>query len=351
MSASPSARWSEQPRERHLPHILNRYRRRLVEPRYSMTTYTVLLLVALALLALRGFTTATGAVGGGILLWGASLDLAYVRRRKPERLRAHRVELDHVVRWQLLAIGVGGVALAVALSATGFAPLDHVGRLVKALIIGLTAAVGTIYASSLVDWYWILPKVSGVLGPAPCEAPGQERWAGVTNVWLFHRAVATFTVMGVLAGVPAYMAGTSHSGSLTVVWAFVSLTLTVAYSRLNEGVLTAFSHALNAVIEVGDTVRVREDLEDAQLTDAYVVDMSVQGLKYVTLPPAQPPRFTLKGVLLRWSVADKVRRVPAQHPPCLDPDHCQAVNWYCHRNPRAHGRIKADAETGAAPIA
>lgn len=83
--------------------------------------------------------------------------------------------------------------------------------------------------------------------------------------------------------------------------------------------LTSFSHALNAAVEVGDTVRVREDLEDAGLTDAHVVDMSVQGLKYVPLPPRQPPRFTLKGQLLRWSGADKVRRVPFEHPPCSDP--------------------------------
>jgi hypothetical protein len=230
-----------------------------------------------------------------------------------------------------------------ALAATGAAPPEDSSRLVKALIIGVTAGIAVIYSSALVDWYWILPKVSGVLGPAPCEAPGQERWAGVTNIWLFHRAVATFTVMGVLAGVPAYMAGTSH-GSQTVIWAFVSLTLTIAYSKLYEGVLTSFSHALNVAIEVGDTIRVREEFEDPELVDAYVVDTSVQGVKYVPLPTSCPsePRFTQKGQLLRWSEISKVRRVPPAYSPCHDPDHCQAVNWYCHRNPRAHGRIKND---------
>lgn len=315
-----------------------------------MTPYTVVMLVALALLALRGFTTATGVVAGGIVLFGASLDVAYMRERKPERLRAHRVKLDRVVREQLLVIGLAGVALAVVLSVTGYAPLERVGRLIEALIVGLTVAIGAIYSSALVDWYWVLPKVSGVVGKAPCEAPGQERWAGVTNIWLFHRGVATFTVMGVLAGVPAFMAGTSHSGSLTVVWAFISLTLTIAYNRLYDGVLTSFSHAFNAPIEVGDIVRIREDLEDAELTDAYVVDMSIQGLKYVPLPPPPEPRFALKGQLLRWNVADKVRRIPCEHAPCSDPDHCQAVNWYCHRNPRAHGRINNDEGTGPAPI-
>lgn len=38
---------------RHLPHGLNCYLRRPVEPRYSMAAYTVVILVALALLALR----------------------------------------------------------------------------------------------------------------------------------------------------------------------------------------------------------------------------------------------------------------------------------------------------------
>jgi hypothetical protein len=229
-----------------------------------MTAYAVLVVAALALMALRGFTTPAGAVGVGILLFGAALDVAYMRRRKAERLRAHRTTLDRIVRAQLVAIALSGVALAAVLGATGAAPLEDSSRLVKALIIGFTASISVIYASALVDWFWILPNVSGVLGPAPCEAPGQERWAGVTNIWLFHRAVATFTVMGVLAGVPAYMAGTSH-GTQTVIWAFVGLALTVAYSKLNEGVLTSFSHALNATLEVGDTVRVREDFEDPDL--------------------------------------------------------------------------------------
>jgi hypothetical protein len=317
-----------------------------------MTAYATVVVGALALLALRGFTTATAVVGSGIFLFGASLDVAYVRARRPERLRAHRVALDRIVRGQLLAIGVAGVALAFVLSAVGYAPIEHVGRLPKALIIGLTAASGVIYCSALVDWYWVLPRVSGVFGPAPCEAPGQERWAGVTNIWLFHRAVATFTVMAVLAGVPAFMAGSSHNGTQTVIWAFVSLTLTIAYNRLYDGVLASFSHALNAAVEVGDTVRVREDFEDPDLVDAYVVDMSVQGLKYVPLPNCCPPKrgFAQKGQLLRWDDADKVRRAAPEYAPCSDPDHCQAVNWYCHRNPRAHGRIKKDEQTGLTPI-
>lgn len=58
------------------------------------------------LLALRGFTTTTGAVAVGIFLFGASFDVAYVRARKPERLCAHRVELDKVVRGQLLVIAL-----------------------------------------------------------------------------------------------------------------------------------------------------------------------------------------------------------------------------------------------------
>lgn len=308
-----------------------------------MTAYSTVIVAALALLALRGLTTAAGVVGLAIFLCAGSFDAAYVRQRKPERLRAHRLALDRIVRAQYISIALAGIALAAILALTGTAPLEHSSRLVKALIIGFTAGISVVYASALVDWYWILPKVSGVLGSAPCEAPGQERWAGVTNIWLFHRAAATFTVMGVLAGVPAYMASTSH-GTPTVVWAFVGVALAIAYSKLNEGVLTSFSHALNAAFEVGDTVRVREEFEDDELVDAYVVDMSIQGLKYLPLPNLCPqePRFVQKGQLLPWSEFSKVRRIPPAYAPCHDPDHCQAVNWYCHRNPRAHGRIKHD---------
>jgi hypothetical protein len=311
-----------------------------------MTGYTVLLVAALLTLAARGFAVAAGAVAVGIFVVGAILDGLYVRRRKADRLLAPRKRLDKIVRLQLAAIGALGVAVIAVGEATGYDPLHHAAPSVKALVIGAVVGLSTVYLSSLVDWYWIMPKVSGVVGAAPCEHSGNERWAGLTNVWFFHRAVATSLVIGILAGVPAFIAG--HSGSDGTIWALLGAALAVGYSSVNTGVRTALSFAFNSPIHVGDIIRVRADPGDAYLQDAYVVDVSIQGLKYKLLhrEPGIPPRFANKGEQLSMEELLKTRRTPNARSPCKSAKDCQAVNWYCHRNPLANTSWDPDDADG-----
>jgi hypothetical protein len=330
-----------------------------------MTGYAVLLVLALLALAARGFTVATGVLALAISAFGAGLDLVYMRGQKADRRLAPRRRLDRIVRTQLGAILALGSAIAVVGGASEYAPLRQTSPSVKAIVIGAVVGVGTVYVSSLLDWYWIMPRVSGVVGPAPCEHSGHERWAGLTNVWFFHRAVATSVVIGILAGVPAFIAG--HSGSDGTAWALLGAALAVGYSSVNTGVRTALSFAFNAPIHVGDIIRVRVNPEDAYLQDAYVVDVSIQGLKYRVLgrDGADPPRFSYKGEQLSMEELLHTRRNPGAQSPCRSAAMCQAVNWYCHRNPLANtswdpddadgepiALVPASAETApAAPVA
>ena len=306
-----------------------------MEPKYWMSGYTVLLAAALLALAARGFPLATGIIALSIFVVGAVLDALYVRRRVSSRLAPTRTALDRIMRRQLLVIGALGVAIIVVGEATGYHPFDGAAASVKAIVVGAVIGVGTVYLSSLIDWYWIVPRISGTTGPAPCEHSGNERWAGLTNVWFFHRAVATSVVIGILAGVPAFIAG--HSGSDGTAWALLGAALAVGYSSVNTGVRTALEFSFNAPIHVGDIIRVRADPEDAFLSDAYVVDVSIQGLKYKLLGAADdPPRFSNKGDQLSMEELKKTRRNPAAESPCPGVAQCQAVNWYCHLNPRAN---------------
>ena len=311
-----------------------------------MTGFTTLLVVALLALAARGFALAAGATALGIFAFGAGLDAVYVARRVASRLTVSRKRLDKIVRCQLLAIGALGVAVIGVGEATGYEPLHQVSVSAKAIVIGAVVGVATVYISSLVDWYWIMPKVSGATGPAPCEHSGNERWAGVTNVWFFHRAVATSVVIGILAGVPAYIAG--HSGSNGTAWALLGAALAVGYSSVNTGVRTALSFAFNAPIHVGDIIRVRANPEDSFLQDAYVVDVSIQGLKYMLLQKegSDPPQFSNKGEQLSMEELARTRRNPTAPSPCPSAAHCQAVNWYCHRNPLANTSWDPDNTDG-----
>src|SRR3954452_11615606 len=109
----------------------------------------------------------------------------------------HREELDRVVAFD---------PLFTIVPATAFAALFLTGRLqpiidvpaVHGVLAALAPPAAVIWGSSLFDWYLILPRVSGQLGPRPCRAaeeeeqfPFPETWREVTRLWYIHRATGT----------------------------------------------------------------------------------------------------------------------------------------------------------------
>lgn len=115
-----------------------------------MSAYAVVVVVALAALAVRGFEATAAAVGVGIVVVGGAFDLSYLIRRRADRALPHRRALDRVVRWQWLGIGLAGLGAAITLSAIG-PPLEHPPRIVQTLIVGLSVAAPAIFnrASSI----------------------------------------------------------------------------------------------------------------------------------------------------------------------------------------------------------
>lgn len=321
-----------------------------MEPRYPMTAYSVATIVALGLLSARGFPGTAAGVAVGVLTLAAALDASYTVRRQRDRALAHRRDLDLVVRAQWLGIGVAGSAMAAALGRFDLAPLAGTVPIVQTVVIGLTVAAPAVYLSSLVDWYWIVPKVSGMVGAAPCERVGGEAFAGVTKIWLFHRAAATAIVTFVLAGVPGYMAANATDGGEGAAWVILGSALAIGYSSFNDGVAAAFRYAFDPPRYVGDLVRVRADPEDPELADAYLVDVSIHGMKYKLLSDADggDPRFVNKGDRLRMDAVATAPRVRQPVAPCPGVENCRAVNWYCFRNPVAH-KPKASADLEPCP--
>jgi hypothetical protein len=106
---------------------------------------------------------------------------------------------------------IGTVALTVlssagSLRAVHLPYLHHMPGIVTVTVVG--AAFG-IFVSSLVDWYWVLPRRDGVIGPPPCH----HDWSGsekiLTRVWLIHRMIAaalfTLAVIAALVGLIALL--------------------------------------------------------------------------------------------------------------------------------------------------
>lgn len=105
-----------------------------------------------------------------------------------------RVPLDRLVSTEVAGAFVPPllVALAVAL---GVVPVVQTNTAFAVIVGVVTLAVEICFLSSLVDWYYVLPRRDGLVCTPPCRTPADERWQGVTWFWFLHRFVAATAVM------------------------------------------------------------------------------------------------------------------------------------------------------------
>lgn len=317
-----------------------------MEPKVSMSLYAAAMTAALLLLAAAGFRDTTLWLIGGLAVYAAALDLLYLaqrslfRRRTSRDIPRHRLVLDWVVRTQW--IGSAAIAVAVTLSfrSLNLHPLQDSSTLARAIIVAVAVALIGVYASSLVDWYWILPKVSGIVCLAPCEAAGRERWSLVTSFWYFHRAVATALVAIAVTGIPFYMLSTKNSGRAQAFWSVAGLGVAGLAGVFYKQTFRAGWYAFNPPIHVGDVIRAEIEVDgEDERRDAYVVDVSLQGAKVKLLEDGRFTglRFETKGDIapIPNDELPKVRRRHIAAPFCPD-SICSGINWYCRCNVLAH---------------
>jgi hypothetical protein len=108
----------------------------------------------------------------------------------------HRSRLDEVVSSDAVAALAPATLLIVISLVVGISPAGDAAQTARVAIGFLAIAAAAIYVSNLVDWYVILPRVSGQLGPRPCRDrdprfPFPHSWKEVTRWWYIHRIVAT----------------------------------------------------------------------------------------------------------------------------------------------------------------
>lgn len=313
-----------------------------------MTAYAVFDCAFLVLLAATGRQdAAVVAALGWAGTCGSLAAIYYVGLRRSNRRRpAHRRELD---RWALAQWTIAPMLVVLASLVFDLGFLRDTGRFLDAAgIATIVAGLGT-YLSAAVDWYLILPGVSGIVRPAPCQTPGRERWARVSKLWFFHRGVATILVPFCILGLFFYMAATSEdAGTERLAWLGAIGVVGVVFYRFQHGALISIWWGLRAPRHVGDIVT----LEDGTL--AYTVDLAVQGINYMYLNDDRSysgARFPHKkdGDI----PLDLMPRLKPHNPagstvlsgPCGESaddcspqaEWCSGVNWYCRCNPDAHG--------------
>jgi hypothetical protein len=300
-----------------------------VEPRQSMTRYAGVLLAVLLVRVVTGGAAVAAFAASAVLLAGLILEAGYrigLHGAAARPVPTHRRDLDRIVRLQWGGAGMAGVVLVAAAGLLDLGSIDPHRFLGAVITLGLIAIVA-IFISSLIDWYWILPRVSGILRPAPCEATGGQLWARVTGVWLFHRAVATLIVTGSLTGLCLYMGQTGKDDDKAI-WFIVGGVFAAATLWFNSASLRALQLAFNPKRHVGD-------LLDIHGRKSYIVDVSLQGAKYMLVATPRSEFVTKRDG--SFALEDFGRYEPAEdrEPPCTA-DVCGKINWYCRCNPEAH---------------
>jgi hypothetical protein len=190
--------------------------------------------------------------------------------------------------------------------------------------------------SGLVDWYWILPKVSGIVSPPPCTVVGGKTFDRMTGVWLFHRGAATALVTFTLAAVPAWIAGTvEDNDSARTLLTLLSAALAIGFNAANAGTSWALKQFIDPHLVVGWYLRVRKDVNDPTPQDAYLLDVSIRGVKY-KLESDVDGKFTDDGELLHFTQAEPKLKSKRATPICPSLHECRAANWYYLRNRNAN---------------
>jgi hypothetical protein len=329
-----------------------------MEPRVSLSAYVAGLSACLVLLSLIGFEEASFGVSLGVVLYGlvlcatylwqrralSRMDTEYRDRRDFRHAPPHRVLLDKIVLGQIMTVALFGALGAWLLPALFDEPLHSLGYAFDVPIIAITVITAGLYCSALVDWYLILPKISGISSLAPCELAGRQRWVNVTGLWLFHRGFLRVLIPICVAGTFAVIALLSDNTVIRGANLVVGGLVLARFRDAEAQGLDALAVCWNSRRNVGDVLNiVRESGNDVELAPGYMLDVSAEGAKFKFMEPDGSYRggyFVDKHDDDAEPVAVKKLngRKPSAGTPAPCVDQCVGINWYCHKNPLAYSQ-------------
>jgi hypothetical protein len=278
-------------------------------------------------------------VFAGLLgLWGAGLWSKYRRDKGLVNVKAppHRERLDLLVAGDARTALLPPLVLGVYALVTSSQALHAASFVLDAVATAAFVSV-VVYGSSLVDWYLILPRLSGMLGPRPCRQDGDfetfpRTWREVTRWWYGHRIVADFVlVYGAALAAGMVVAGIAGASSPWMDFAFSAVFGTVGAYRKALG--PAAKEWMHPRLVVGRTVSTRFGGR------RYVFDIAIEGVQVV---PAE--RFEERAEQMLADEGPEFERHPERVPlanvdemgdgsPYAGCDRrCAGISWYCIEN-------------------
>jgi hypothetical protein len=201
----------------------------------------------------------------------------------------------------------------------------------------VAVVAAAVYASSLFDWYLILPRMSGLLGVRPCKSKGEppgwpNTWRKVTRWWYVHRIVAAFVfVYGLALALGLVASGLTGASSTWVEFAFAAVL----------GTFGAYQRAiLPTVKEIGHPrLIVGRTYASALSPRRYVFDVSIEGVDLV--PVAKYEERATEAVPAEGiefeKHPDEINHAQAREltsaAPYVGCEHrCAGISWYCIEN-------------------
>jgi hypothetical protein len=331
-------------------------------PHVRRQAFALAALIALA----AAFDAALLAVCVGVVSMIALLTMhvKYLRdvRATTSWMPEHREELDRVVASDPLFTIVPATAFAALFLAERLQPIIDV-HAVHGVLAALTPPAAAIWGSSLVDWYLILPRISGQLGPRPCRAaeeeeqfPFPETWREVTRLWYIHRAVGTLAFrLGLILAAGVIADSLSDFGFLaqlfawTITFAFGGYAIVAIWRGFTLSRQVRQAGHVKGI--VGQTVVVDRragerhpwlfwrELPVLQFDGRrYVVDVALEGIQLARAQPREKedlgrlPRFEKEVDSLELADVGALRQGHPKFSGCAG--RCSGINWYCIENPR-----------------
>jgi hypothetical protein len=237
------------------------------------------------------------------------------------------------------------------LAAVAILPFPHLGALAKedrptvvGLLMALAVALGALYLSSLVDRFYVLPRLRGDRGAQLiCQQSLGPRWTTLTRVWLLHRMLAMLLLVTGVATAVTLAANRWVEGLNQVVAAAVGAATTVLAGFYVTRIAPVIAQILNPALQLGDKVELAEEFASAATGKKYyVVDVALEGFRLLELDTQDQPAEASTGYRTHDRVLDvsdlrkylRSRRSFAACP--RDPQGnyaCKQVNPYCPHNP------------------
>lgn len=226
------------------------------------------------------------------------------RKPKPTAMPPRKGEGLVVCAWVTCAAITIGLTLGELVLSPGL--VDFPDRRGATFVLGpLAFATGAMLVSSLIDWYWSTPQLSGLVCEPPCMDAGNARWRSTTQLVLVHRWVAAFSVIAglwlavaALGGVLAYhgalsllnetSAGHRHAwaGALaaatTLIVAgggWVSGLIKLTAGEYLPAVAAGTARGLHPPFAIGDYIAVSPDRKPT--IEGYLLDVALEAISLV----------------------------------------------------------------------